>query len=215
MTMNLLENKFVATHEYLSLAQATKLFQAKDFPSPTKIFSSLNKKQTAFFKKAMENKSSAVYKAVSSGRKVHHAIETGKAKDELTESVLKYFNTNLVPEIDEVWGQEYGLVSQTHKFRGKFDGVGVLRGKETVWDYKKVNKLKTPSQIKNYVKQLGAYAIAHDEMYGTKIEQLALMMIGGKTKEELTHKVFVFDGEQLLEAKRAFIEDRVAFESVV
>lgn len=206
-----LESKFVETHQYMTLAQATKMYQAKEFPSPTKIFAALNKKQTEFFKKSMEDKTSAVYKAVSSGRKVHNAIETGKAKDELTESVLNYFNANLVPEIDEVWGQEYGLVSQTHKFRGKFDGVGVLRGKETVWDYKKVNKLKTPSQIKNYIKQLAAYAIAHDEMYGTKIEQVALMMIGGKTKEELTHKVFVFDGDSLSDAKAQFIEDTIAF----
>ena len=84
-------------------------------------------------------------------------------------------------------------MSKVNKFRGQFDGVGVFRGKTTMWDYKKTNKLKTPSQTKNYIKQCAAYAIAHDEMYGTEIEQIAVLNIGGKTKDELATRVFTYD----------------------
>jgi len=69
----------------------------------------------------------------------------------------------------------------------------VFRGRETVWDYKKTNKIKTPSGVKGYLKQCAAYAIAHNEMYGSNIDQIAIFNIGGKTVDEISTRVFTFD----------------------
>ena len=62
-----------------------------------------------------------------------------------------------------------------------------------MWDYKKTNKIKTPSGVKKYLKQCAAYAIAHNEMYDSKIDQIAIFNIGGKTIEEISTRVFVYD----------------------
>jgi len=86
-----------------------------------------------------------------------------------------------------------GVVSKKHKYRGKFDGVGIFRGIETMWDYKKTNKIKTPSGVKKYLKQCAAYAIAHNEMYGSNIQQIAIFNIGGKIVDDLSTRVFTYD----------------------
>jgi hypothetical protein len=204
--------------DYQSLAVLTKEYVghgARDFPSPTKIFSGLNVTQTEFFKKQMANKESAMYKAVQHGRKAHRALETDIAKDAFERAILRKFKREIAIDIDETWGREGGLISLKKQFKGKFDGVGVFRGLETVWDYKKVNRPKTESQIKNYIKQCAAYAIAHDEQYGTTIEQVAIMTIAGKESRELTTRVFTFDGGELKAAKREFLADRKLYGQLI
>lgn len=205
--LKILENKIVDRFEYQTLGQVKKQYDAKLFPAPTRVFSTLNKAQTAFFKKAMKDKNSVIYKATSAGRKVHHAIETGNIKDQITQAAVDCFEREIAIDIDEVWGAEQGLISVSNKYVGKFDCVGVFRGKSTMWDYKKVNKLKTPSQIKNYIKQCAAYALAHDEMFGTNLEQIAVLMVGGKEIDSMQSRVFTFGGDELEIAKQEFKND--------
>ena len=205
--LTILENKIVDCFDYQTLGQIKKQYDAKSFPAPTKVFSALNKAQTAFFQKSMKDKTSAIYKATSAGRKVHNAIETGNVKDQLTQAAIDCFERDIAVDIEEVWGAEHGLVSLSNKYVGKFDCVGVFRGKTTMWDYKKVNKLKTPSQIKNYIKQCAAYALAHDEMYGTNLEQIAVLMVGGKEVDSMQSRVFTFGGVELENAKQEFKND--------
>ena len=180
-------------YEYLTLPAAVKKFAAKEFPSPTKIWATLNKKQKAIFDAQMRDKNSAVYKAVMKGRFAHTALENNEAKDAFNQRILETFNQDIGVDIDDTWAKEMGVVSVTHKYKGKFDGVGVFRGRETVWDYKKTNKLKTPSGVKKYLKQCAAYAIAHNEMYNSNIDQIAIFNIGGKTVDEITTRVFTYD----------------------
>lgn len=197
--------------DYVTLPKLTKQYDAKAWPAPTKVFSTINKAQTAFFNKQMKNKNSVVYKAVLAGRKAHNALETGNAKSLMEERVLELFDREIGCDIDETWAKEMGLISTKHRFKGKFDGVGIFQGKVTMWDYKKTNKLKTPSQMKNYLKQCAAYALAHDEMYGTKIQQIAIMNIGGKTVDDLTAKVSVFEPS---EYKEGFLTDLSTYYSM-
>ncbi len=179
--------------DYMTLPAAVKKYAAKEFPSPTKVWSTLNKRERAIFEAQMRDKNSATYKAVVKGRFAHKALEDGEAKDKFNQTILEVFDRDIATDIDETWAKEMGLVSVTHKFKGKFDGVGVFRGRETVWDYKKTNKIKTPSGVKKYLKQCAAYAIAHNEMYESNIDQIAIFNIGGKTVDELSTRVFTFD----------------------
>ena len=179
--------------DYLTLPAAVKKFAAKEFPSPTKIWATLNKKQKAIFDAQMRDKNSAVYKAVMKGRFAHTALENNEAKDTFNQRILESFNRDIGIDIDATWAKEMGVVSVTHKYKGKFDGVGVFRGRQTVWDYKKTNKIKTPSGVKKYLKQCAAYAIAHNEMYGSNIDQIAIFNIGGKTVDEISTRVFTYD----------------------
>ena len=180
-------------YEYLTLPAAVKKFAAKEFPSPTKIWATLNKKQKAIFDAQMRDKNSAVYKAVMKGRFAHTALENNEAKDSFNQRILETYDRDIGVDIDDTWAKEMGVVSVTHKYKGKFDGVGVFRGRQTVWDYKKTNKIKTPSGVKGYLKQCAAYAIAHNEMYGSEIDQIAIFNIGGKVIDEISTRVFTFD----------------------
>ena len=179
--------------DYLTLPAAVKKFAAKEFPSPTKIWATLNKREKAIFDAQMRDKNSPVYKAVMKGRFAHTALENNEAKDAFNQRILETFNQDIGVDIDDTWAKEMGVVSVTHKYKGKFDGVGVFRGRETVWDYKKTNKLKTPSGVKKYLKQCAAYAIAHNEMYNSNIDQIAIFNIGGKTVDEISTRVFTYD----------------------
>ena len=179
--------------DYMTLPAATKKFAAKDFPSPSRVWATLNKREKAIFDAQMRDKNSATYKAVIAGRAAHHTLENDSAKNEFQEALLETYNRDIGIDVDEVWAKEMGLVSVSHKFKGKFDGVGIFRGEPTMWDYKKTNKIKTPSGVKKYLKQCSAYAIAHNEMYDTSISKIAIFNIGGKTIEDLSTRVFVYD----------------------
>ena len=197
--------------DYMTLPAATKKFAAKEFPSPTKVWATLNKREKAIFDAQMQDKNSAVYKAVVAGRRAHKTLEDDVAKDAFQQALLETYNKDIGIDIDETWAKEMGLVSSKYKYKGKFDGVGVFRGKPTVWDYKKTNKIKTPSGVKKYLKQCAAYAIAHNEMYDTDINQIAIFNIGGKTIDELGTRVFVYDlaehaDEWLLDVQRYWNE---------
>jgi hypothetical protein len=183
-------------YNYLTLGAATKKYAAKEFPSPSKVWSTLNKREAAIFAAQMEDKNSAVYKAVIAGRLAHNTLEHDDAKkDKFQQALLETYNRDIGVDIDATWAKEMGVVSVRHKYRGKFDGVGVFRGRETVWDYKKTNKIKTPSGVKKYLKQCAAYAIAHNEMYGSKIDQIAIFNIGGKEIDDISTRVFTYDLE--------------------
>ena len=178
----------------MTLGAATKKYGAKEFPSPTKIWRTLNARDAAAFDRQMKDKNSAVYKAVIAGRLAHNTLEHDDAKkDKFQQALLETYNRDIGVDIDETWAKEMGVVSTRHKYRGKFDGVGIYRGRETVWDYKKTNKIKTPSGVKKYLKQCSAYAIAHNEMYGSNIDQIAIFNIGGKTIDEISTRVFTYD----------------------
>ena len=130
--------------DYLSLPAVTKKYAAKEFPSPSKIWATLNKREKAMFDRMMQDKNSATYKAVIAGRRAHMTLEHDDAKqDAFQEALLETYDRDIRVDIDETWAKEQGLVSVTHKYRGKFDGVGIYKGVPTVWDYKKTNKIKT------------------------------------------------------------------------
>ena len=84
----LIESKKVDKYPYMTLGKVKKEYDAKHLPSPTKIFSTVDKPDHEFFKKAMMNKDSDIYKAVRAGHRTHIAIETGVAKTDIAKWAL-------------------------------------------------------------------------------------------------------------------------------
>ena len=199
----LIEAKKVYKFPYMTLGQVKKQYDAKHLPAPTKIFGTVDKPANDFFQKAMKNKDSAIYKAVRAGHRTHIAIETGVAKTDIAKWALDEFNKNLLPKIDEVWGMESGVYHPSG-YVGRFDAVGVLEGKTCLWDYKKVNKRKTKSQMKKYFMQSIAYTDAHDWMFNTVIDQVSILQIYGKTKEEIGSEITTQDLDDITEARNSF-----------
>ena len=82
---------------------------------------------------------------------------------------------NIEPELNEVWGSEVNLCFP-QLYAGTTDLVGVWKGKPTIMDFKQTNKPKKREWIDDYFLQGAAYALAHNEMFETKIENIAIFM---------------------------------------
>ena len=78
--------------------------------------------------------------------------------------------------VEDVWGQEQVLWSRKLRYAGRTDMVGIWKGKPTIIDFKTSKKKKYESQIKDYFIQCCAYAVAHNELYGTGIRNIAVLV---------------------------------------
>jgi len=76
---------------------------------------------------------------------------------------------------NEYWGTEVPLYFPKI-YAGTTDLVGVHDGSEAIMDHKQSNKLKKREWIDDYFIQLAAYAIAHNEVHGTKIRKGVIFM---------------------------------------
>jgi genome maintenance exonuclease 1 len=68
-------------------------------------------------------------------------------------------------------------------------------------DFKQSNKPKRVEWISDYFMQLGAYAMAHNFVYGTKIEQGVILMC---TPDKYFQK-FVVNGQQFVAFQHQFL----------
>ena len=78
--------------------------------------------------------------------------------------------------IEDIWGQEQVLWSNKYRFAGRTDMVGIWKGKPTIIDFKTSKKKKYVKQITDYFIQCCAYAVAHNELYGTGIRNMAVLI---------------------------------------
>ena len=77
--------------------------------------------------------------------------------------------------LEEIWGSEVALY-YPELYAGATDLVGVYKNAESIIDYKQTNKPKRREWIEDYMIQLGAYAMAHNYVYQTKIQQGVVLM---------------------------------------
>jgi ATP-dependent exoDNAse (exonuclease V) beta subunit len=80
-------------------------------------------------------------------------------------------------KVDEVWGTEVPLY-YPGLYAGTTDCVGVYEGKPAIIDFQTTRKPKKREWIDDYFLQGAAYAEAHNEIYGTDIKTIVIMMIG-------------------------------------
>ena len=77
--------------------------------------------------------------------------------------------------VNEIWGVEIPLYFPK-LYAGTTDGCGIHQGEESILDYKQTNKPKKQEWIEDYYLQLTAYALAHNEVYGTNIRKGVVLM---------------------------------------
>jgi len=77
--------------------------------------------------------------------------------------------------LDEIWGSEVTLY-YPDLYAGATDVVGIYNGRESIIDFKQTNKPKRREWIEDYFIQLGAYAMAHNYVYQTKIQSGIILM---------------------------------------
>ena len=78
-------------------------------------------------------------------------------------------------DLEEVWGTEVTLY-YPGLYAGQTDVVGIYNGRESIIDFKQTNKPKQREWIGDYFVQLAAYAMAHNYVYGTKIQSGVILM---------------------------------------
>ena len=96
-------------------------------------------------------------------------------------------------DLEEVWGSEVTLY-YPDLYAGATDVVGIYNGRESIIDFKQTNKPKRREWIEDYFIQIGAYAMAHNYIYRTKIQSGIILMCskdGFFQKFEVSDKEFV------------------------
>ncbi len=104
-------------------------------------------------------------------------------------------------DLEEVWGTEVTLY-YPDLYAGATDAVGIYNGAESIIDFKQTNKPKRREWIHDYFTQLAAYAMAHDYVYGSKIEQGVIMVC----TPDLYYQEFKVEGPELRLFKHEFLK---------
>ena len=144
------------------------------------------------------------------GPSMHKFIEkhiTGAGYDDLTEigqqakpMAQKIIDVGLTP-VSEYYGSEVSLY-YPGLYAGSTDLVCMHNGKETIADFKQANRAKREDWIQDYFLQIGAYAMAHDYIHGSNIEQGIIMVC----TPDLYYQEFKFDGEMMQKYRHQFLQ---------
>ena len=129
--------------------------------------------------------------AADNGTRMHAILEHWVKNEDytgettiLSEKMAEVVKQNVEPHLDEVWGSEVNLC-YPGLYAGTTDLVGVYKGKPTIMDFKQTNKPKKREWIDDYFMQGAAYGMAHNELYGTKIENIAIFMCSRECEWQL------------------------------
>jgi len=104
-------------------------------------------------------------------------------------------------KLSEIWGVESTLY-YPNKYAGTADCIGIYEGRETIVDFKQSNKPKKEEYIEDYFLQLGAYSLAHNAVYNSRIAQGVILLC---TVDNLFQD-FKIVGDQLTKYQNRFLE---------
>ena len=143
--------------------------------------------------------------AAGLGTKVHNAIEKYVLNEEyeikgnnhisiMAKNMLEEMIEQGLSKVDELWGVEVGLIA-SGLYAGTSDAIGVYEGQDAIIDFKTAKKIKKREWIEDYFMQGCAYALAHNEMMGTEISKVVILMVDreGKFAE------FTIEGEEFVQ----------------
>ena len=109
----------------------------------------------------------------------HYVLGTGcvdltRIGQEARPMADKIIEIGLAP-VEEYYGSEV-MLHYPGLYAGSTDLVCLHNGKETIVDFKQANRPKKQEWIEDYFLQIAMYAMAHDYVYGSKIEQGVIMV---------------------------------------
>lgn len=200
--MSLIQSKFEYTPLTRSSINGKRKYNTPDglkLPSVTTILdatkdkSHLNEwKKRVGHKKAQE----IVTEAASVGTRMHNYlekyVETGEWPTagsnpyaQKANMMAEMIKESALSDVDEIWGSEVGLYYPSI-YAGTTDLVGVYKGNESIMDFKQSNRPKKEEWIEDYKLQIALYGEAHNELYGTNIQEGHVFMCS----RDLTYQQF-------------------------
>jgi hypothetical protein len=121
----------------------------------------------------------------------------GQEAEPMAQKIIK---SGLTP-VSEYYGAEV-TVHYPGLYAGSTDLVCLHNDMETIVDFKQSNRPKKEEWIEDYYLQIAAYAMAHDHIYGSSIEQGIIMVC----TPDLYYQEFKFSGADLRSKKHKFLK---------
>jgi genome maintenance exonuclease 1 len=94
-------------------------------------------------------------------------------------------------KVPEAFGFEVPLY-YPGAYAGTTDLAGIHEKSEAIMDYKNSRKMKKKEYIDNYFCQCAAYALAHNDSFGTNIQKIVIFMVS----RDMEFKEFVVEGNE-------------------
>jgi len=138
-----------------------------------------------------------ILEAYVNGTKRIDLTPLGRQATVMADQIIK---DGLNNRLSEVWGNEVTLY-YPELYAGATDLVGVYDGIESIIDFKQSNKPKRREWIEDYFMQLGAYAMAHNFVYGTNITQGVNLIC---TKDNLFQE-FIVQGREFVDYQHKWL----------
>ncbi len=123
--------------------------------------------------------------------------DIGKTAKPMAQKIIE---VGLTP-ISVYYGSEV-MLHYPGLYAGTTDLVCLHNDKETVVDFKQSNRPKKKEWIEDYFLQTSAYAMAHDYVYGSSIEQCVIMVC----TPDLYYQEFKIEGAALRSWKHRFLK---------
>ena len=166
----------------------------KAFPSITTVLGSLPKPGLDQWRKNVGEEAAKweMNRAARRGKATHTLVEnylkgeTPSTRDVLPLGLFALLKPYLA-QIDNIHCLEQILYSKKLTIAGQVDCIAEYNGKLSVIDFKTANKERNDEWNKNYYIQTAAYAIMYEELFGTPIEQIVIIM----ASEDGAGRVFV------------------------
>ena len=130
------------------------------------------------------------------GDKLLDLSDEGRAASSMGQAIIDQGLSGM----EEIWGSEVTLF-YPGLYAGQTDLCGIYSGRESIIDFKQTNKPKRREWIEDYFLQLAAYAMAHDVIYGTCVDQGVILMC---SKEGFFQK-FTTTGREFTRFKHKFL----------
>ena len=208
-------NKYSYAHGTRSTELGSRNYEVAGFKLPS-VTTVLGKtKDTSFLDSWIKRKGKTEAERIKNesstrGTSMHKYLENyvlGKGYEDLTDlgqetkrMAEKVIEVGLAP-VSEYFGSEVTLY-YPGLYAGQTDLVGLHNDKETIIDFKQANRPKREEWIGDYKLQAGAYAMAHDHVHGSNIEQCVIMVC----TPDLYYQEFKIDGLNLRKAKHDFLK---------
>ena len=221
-------NKFTYPRSTRSLINGSRHYSldGSNLPSVTTILkvtqSEENKAAIEAWKQRVGHKEANRIKneASSRGSSMHSYLEQyllGKFNLDLLEEeerskkmANEIIDNGLKNKLSEVWGAE-ATVYFPGKYAGTADCIGIYEGKESILDFKQSNKPKKEEYIEDYFLQVGAYSLAHNTVYNSKITQGVILIC---TVDRLFQD-FKIEGNDLIRYQNKFLERVEQFYQII
>ena len=139
-------------------------------------------------------------RAARRGKATHTLVEnflkgeTPSTRDVLPLGLFALLKPYLA-QIDNIHCLETILYSKKLTVAGQVDCIAEYNGKLSVIDFKTANKERNDEWNKNYYMQTAAYAVMYEELFGTPIDQIVILM----ASEDGAARAFIKEKKDYLE----------------